>query len=145
MKQKNNNLELVLQKNNNLIDNLQDLLILLDADGKILFLNKPMAKNLGDKKENLIGKNTLDYFPPKVADFRKKMADKVINTILAVFSAETAEDIKEMQAVLEKGIKVAYDILQEPLQEHGIDIGNTRELSSQEAEEVPAPATMLLV
>ena len=31
-------------------------------------------------KENLIGKNALDYFPPEVAKYRTKMAYKLIKT-----------------------------------------------------------------
>ena len=80
LKHKNNNLESLLLFNNTLIDNLPSLFILFDADGKILSLNAAMAKSLGSKREDLIGKNVLDYFPSKVADFRTKMADKVIDT-----------------------------------------------------------------
>ena len=80
LKQRNNNLESSLLINNTLIDNIPNLFVLLDTDCNILCLNEAMAKSLGNKKENLIGKNALDYFPPKVADFRTKMAHKVINT-----------------------------------------------------------------
>ncbi|MHA2431306.1 MAG: PAS domain S-box protein [Promethearchaeota archaeon] len=80
LNQKNNNLESSLLINNTLIDNLPILFMLMDTEGYILSLNEVMAKSLGNKKEDIIGKNVLDYFPPKVADFRTKMAYKVINS-----------------------------------------------------------------
>ena len=80
LKYKISNLESSLKNNNNLIDTLSDLLILLDTDGKILEINKTMAKSLGWEKEDLIGKNVLEYFPPEVAKFRTKMAHQVINS-----------------------------------------------------------------
>jgi len=78
LKKKISDLKSIQQKNNSLIDNLTDLFILLDLNAKILLLNEAMAKNLGEKKENLIGKNALDYFPPDVAKYRTKMAHKLI-------------------------------------------------------------------
>ena len=74
------NIKSLLQKNNNLIDNLPSLLILLDKDGNILLLNEAMAKSLGNTKEDLIGINALKFLPLEVAELRKKMAYKVINT-----------------------------------------------------------------
>jgi PAS domain S-box-containing protein len=80
LKQKISDLESIIQKNVTLIDCIPDLFILLDTNIKILFLNEAMAKSLGEKKENLIGKNALDYFPPEVAKYRTKMANKLIKT-----------------------------------------------------------------
>jgi len=80
MNQKISDLESIIQKNNSVIDNIPDLLILLDPNCKILLLNEAMAKNLGETKENLIGKNALDLFPPEIAKNRKEMAHKLINT-----------------------------------------------------------------
>jgi len=80
LKYKISNLESSLKNNDNLIDMLSDFLILIDTDGKILAINKTMAKSLGKKKADLIGKNILDYFPPEVAKHRTKMANQVINS-----------------------------------------------------------------
>ena len=80
LKQKISDLESIIQKNINLIDSLPTLFILTDADGKILILNEAMAKNLGETRDNLIGKNAFDFFPPEVVKHRKKMAHKLINT-----------------------------------------------------------------
>lgn len=80
LKQKISDLESIIQNNITLIDIVPNLFILLETDAKILLLNEAMAKNLGETKENLIGKNALDYFPPEVAKYRTKMAHKLIKT-----------------------------------------------------------------
>ena len=80
LKQKISDLESLIQNNITLIDSVPNLFILLETDAKILLLNEAMAKNLGETKENLIGKNALDYFPPEVAKNRTKMAHKLIKT-----------------------------------------------------------------
>jgi len=92
LKQKNNNLESSLLINNTLFDNLPSLFILLDTDGKILAINKTMAKSLGGEKENLIGKNILDYFPPEVAKYRTKMAHQVINSKKPIFFEDKRDE-----------------------------------------------------
>jgi PAS domain S-box-containing protein len=92
LKQKNNNLESSLLIKNTLIDNLPNLFILIDTDGNILCLNEGMAKSLRNKK-NLIGKNILEYFPPKVADFRTKMANKIIISKKPIIFEDKREDI----------------------------------------------------
>ncbi len=80
LKQKISDLESIIQNIITLIDSVPNLFILVDTDSKILSLNEAMAKNLGETKENLIGKNALDYFPPEVAKYRTKMAHNLVKT-----------------------------------------------------------------
>ncbi len=46
----------------------------------ILYLNEPMSKSIGKKKEEVIGKNYFDIVPPDVAKNRVKYVKQVINT-----------------------------------------------------------------
>ncbi len=92
LKQRNNNLESSILNNNTLIDNLPSLLILIDTEGKIYAINKTMAKSLKGEKENLIGKNILEYFPSEVAKYRTKMANKVINSKKPIFFEDKRDD-----------------------------------------------------
>jgi PAS domain S-box-containing protein len=66
---------------NRFLDNIPYFIMFIDAENfKVLYLNKSMAKSLGKKKEELIGKNILNFLPKKSSIIRKKYAEKVIKT-----------------------------------------------------------------
>jgi len=76
----------------NIIDSIPELFILINAsDWTILQLNKAMAQSLGKTRKELLGKNILNFFPPDVADIRKKQAKKVVSTGKSVYFEDKRE------------------------------------------------------
>jgi hypothetical protein len=65
-----------------------------------------------------------------------KNLDTIKRVILAVLSEETAEDVKEMQILIEKGVIIAMDIFREPLKEAGFELEETRGIPPKELLEV---------
>lgn len=64
---------------NLLLDVSDDFVALLDIEGHILGFNSLVAKILSaENKEDLLGKNLFDLFPPNFADFRKKKFHEVL-------------------------------------------------------------------
>ena len=60
------------------------------------------------------------------------------NVIVSVLSEETADDIDEFKSVIGQGVEVVFDLLREPLEAAGYDLGGLRGAPSQKAEEVKA-------
>ena len=57
-----------------------DMVYLVEPDGKILAVNDIAARNMGKAPDELIGTNSLEYFSPDVAKYRKEQADKVVRS-----------------------------------------------------------------
>ena len=57
-----------------------DMVYLVDTDGNALAVNEIAARRFGETPDELLGKNTLSYFPPDLAKSRKLYADKVART-----------------------------------------------------------------
>jgi PAS domain S-box-containing protein len=57
-----------------------DMVYLVDTDGNALAVNEIAARRFGATPDELLGKNTLSYFPPDLAKSRKQYADKVALT-----------------------------------------------------------------
>jgi len=55
-------------------------ILLVESEGKILDLNDFAARAFGKKRETLIGKNALDFFPKELSESRYKFGQKVIRT-----------------------------------------------------------------
>lgn len=58
--------------------------------------------------------------------------------IASVCSDETAADVRELKALIEKAVEVVLDLFREPLHELGIDVSAMRSVPSQEAEAIKA-------
>ncbi len=58
---------------------------------KILLVNEQMARSLGKSVDELLGKNILDYLPPKAKKRRLKYEQKMLNTKKPVFFEDKRE------------------------------------------------------
>lgn len=52
----------------------------VDADGTILAINEIGAQRVKKRPQDMIGRNAFDYFPPEVADVRRKQLAEVFRT-----------------------------------------------------------------
>ena len=59
---------------------------------KIVTINKQMALSFGKTKNELIGKNILDFLPPNVAKLRKQYSNKVIKNKKSVIFEDKRDD-----------------------------------------------------
>jgi PAS domain S-box-containing protein len=59
-------------------------LLLIDTEGTILVANEMLARRLGKPLPDIIGTNQYSYFPPDVAENRKRHFDEVVRTGKAV-------------------------------------------------------------
>ncbi|MCX6750948.1 MAG: PAS domain S-box protein, partial [Candidatus Pacearchaeota archaeon] len=68
------------EKYRNLIESINESIILIDLQGKLLTLNSRAVSYLGGSAEDYIGKTLWDIFPPKVAEERFAGLQKVIQS-----------------------------------------------------------------
>ncbi|MCF8063351.1 MAG: PAS domain S-box protein [Deltaproteobacteria bacterium] len=57
-----------------------DRALLLDAEGRILGLNRTAAEALGGSVDELVGKNAFDLFPPEIAADRRALHEEAVRT-----------------------------------------------------------------
>ena len=63
-----------------LMNSLNESAFLIAADGTVITLNMTAASRLGKSREELIGKNIFEYFPPDVAEMRRLKVDEATRT-----------------------------------------------------------------
>lgn len=75
-------LQLINSKNisDALLNATTDSAMLLNTEGDILAINGSFAKRFGKKGQELFGKNSYNYFPAEIAQFRKTQIDSVVRT-----------------------------------------------------------------
>ena len=98
------------------LDSIPYLFMLTESDKKykIVSLNKAMAKSLGKTKEELIGKNILDFFPPEIAKMREKYAKQTVKTKKPVFFEDKRAGrifINYYYPLVDKNGKVTHGII----------------------------------
>jgi len=54
-------------------------MVLLDREGIVYMANQTVCDRLGTSKEELVGKRLYDFFPPDVAESRRKKFDEIFN------------------------------------------------------------------
>lgn len=75
-----------LQRNQRaLLNAIQETTFLMDRDGKLLVINQVGAQRLNTSAEQLVGKNMFELLPPKVAESRRAVFDKVASKGQAEF------------------------------------------------------------
>jgi PAS domain S-box-containing protein len=69
-----------LQNLQTVLDGIQESILLVERDGKILAANETVAKRFGKKPVDLVGTNTLDLVDKTVSIHRKKFMEQVISS-----------------------------------------------------------------
>lgn len=72
---------------NLLTENAQDLLLLSDIDGKILYISASVEKITGFEANNILGKNIKEFLPPDDQDKFQMILDEINKGILRTFKA----------------------------------------------------------
>jgi two-component system, cell cycle sensor histidine kinase and response regulator CckA len=62
------------------VDHADALIVLKDLDGRYVMVNKAVAEFLGREPEDMIGRQTRDFFPPELADAMEASERKVMTT-----------------------------------------------------------------
>ncbi len=68
------------EKFRSLVENMSDFVFLIDPDLRIITLNHAAAELIGDKTENIIGKQVSEIFPPHVAEMYEEGLRNVFET-----------------------------------------------------------------
>lgn len=58
----------------------EDIIVLADLKGSILEVNEALTRRFGKGREEMIGSNVFDLFPPEVAKQRKSARDKMVHS-----------------------------------------------------------------
>lgn len=65
----------------------------VDADGTILTINEIGAQRVKKRPQDMIGRNAFDYFPPEVAEVRKRQLAEVLRTGKEIHAEDSRNDL----------------------------------------------------
>jgi two-component system NtrC family sensor kinase len=75
-----------------ILDAYPESLLVIDPDGKVLACNKTAAARFNESPKSLIGRNTNNLVPKKVAENRKKLIEQVVETTKPVTFRDKREE-----------------------------------------------------
>jgi two-component system cell cycle sensor histidine kinase/response regulator CckA len=73
------------------LDAVSETIVLVDRMGKVLAANQTVCKRLGTTMEELVGRSIFDFFPPAVAETRRRRYDQVFITGRSVSFEDSRE------------------------------------------------------
>ena len=76
---------------NAILDATTETMLLIDREGIVYVANQIVCDRLGTTKEGIIGKRLYDFFPPDVAETRKKKYNEVFNTGKSISFVDSRE------------------------------------------------------
>ena len=148
------------KKLNAVLDATTETVLLLDKEGIVHAANQIIRERLGTTKEEIIGKRLYDFFPPDVAETRRKKYNEVFNTgkpvrfedsragmifeqsvypilddgdqliMVAVFANDMTKRKKA-----EKELEKAYDVVGKKVKERTAELLKTNQQLKKEIEE----------
>ena len=82
-----------------ILDAITETIVLIDRQGMVITVDQIACERLGTKKEDLIGRCLYDFFPPEVAEKRKRKYEEVFNTGKSVCFEDSRESMTFEQNV----------------------------------------------
>jgi PAS domain S-box-containing protein len=82
-----------------ILDATTETVLLIDRQGMVITANQTVCERLETKKEDLIGRCIYDFFPPEVAQKRRRKYEEVFNTGKSVIFEDSRESMTFEQSV----------------------------------------------